>query len=117
MRSGLIHMVAGEDLAKGRLVKISGATVVYNDAADTTPIGVTMDAVESGAEISILRTNHEGTLDVCVIDGASVTAGCSLYTAADGKFATTDTGSATIRGIAIGGAAATNALVEILFLV
>jgi predicted RecA/RadA family phage recombinase len=117
MRNGLIHMTAGEDLAKGRLVKISGATVVYNDEADTTPIGVTMDAVESGAEISILRTNHEGTLDVCVLDGNLVTAGCTLYTSDDGKMATVNGGAATVRGIAIGGAAAANALVEVLFLV
>jgi hypothetical protein len=117
MREGLFFITAGEDLAKGRLVKISGATVVYNDTTDTTPVGVTMDAAESGAAISILPVTHIGTMDVCVTDGAGVTAGCSLYTDEDGKLCTTDGGSATIRAIAIGGAAAANALVEVFYLV
>lgn len=78
---GPITLVAGEALAADRFVKLSASTAVYADAGDE-PIGITMEAVASGAQVpvdlmtgAVRRVTASKALSAC---GA-------IYCAADGK--------------------------------
>jgi hypothetical protein len=112
MKDGNLFMIAGETLGRNRLVKISGATVVYNDAADTTPLFVTAHSCNSGSTVELISTHTDGTIDVCL--SGTCTAGANLYTAADGKLSTTSAG-ATLRAVAVEAGVA-GQLVEVVFL-
>lgn len=112
MRDGNLYMTAGEELGKNRLVKISGSTVVYNDAADTTPLFVTANSCDSGASVELISTHTDGTINVCL--SGTCSAGSNLYTAADGKLSTTSAG-ATLRAVAVEAGVA-GQLVEVVFL-
>lgn len=78
---GPFTMVAGEALAADRFVKISTSTVVYADAGDE-PIGITGEAVASGAAVSVYPL--KGTIER-VTASKALSAGGAIYVANDGK--------------------------------
>ncbi|MDD4980694.1 MAG: DUF2190 family protein [Candidatus Omnitrophica bacterium] len=92
--NGVKTFTAGEALARARRVKLSsgyGTQVEYADAADDY-IGVTLEAAASGEPVAVkLKRNSEGTVEVEA--SGIITAGATIYGAADGKVSTSSTGT------------------------
>lgn len=89
---GPITETTAEAVASFRLVKRSGATIVYADAGDE-PIGITTDVAASGKEVGVYLL--KGTVEK-VTAGATITNGAALYVANDGKV------SSSVNGKQIG---------------
>ena len=79
---GPLTGTAGEDLAIFRRVKLSAGTLVYADAGEAH-IGVTIDAVDSGAPVAYLPVNWPGVIQMTA--AGAITAYADIYGAADGK--------------------------------
>lgn len=78
---GAFTLISGEALEKGRFVKLSAGTAVYADAGDE-PIGITSEAVASGAAVAIYPM--KGTIEAVVTAGIYAV-GTAIYVANDGK--------------------------------
>lgn len=100
--SGIRTFTAGEALAAHRLVKLSDAnTVSYADAGEQA-IGVTRNAVASGAVVAVFMLGGKpGT--ITVTGNGSISVNALVYPDADGKVSATATGQAI--GVALNGAA------------
>lgn len=99
---------AGAALAARRRVKLSGASVVYaGDEEDA--IGVTEFAVALGEDVTIRLINTGGTFEVEA--AGAITAGGSVYAAADGKVEATGTNA---KGAALEAATADGDIIECL---
>jgi len=111
-KDGVKTFTAGEDLAKGRRVKLSsgsGTQVEYADAADDY-IGVTLAAADSGDSVPVaLKRAYPGTVEVEA--AAAISAGATIYGAADGKVGTTSSGTDKF-GVALEAASAAGAVIE-----
>lgn len=113
--SGRRTLLAGEDLAANRRVKIESGTVttppevVYADAGEQH-IGVTEFAASDGDPVTIRLITAPGTVEISAADSFSV--GATLYGAANGQISDTSSGSAL--GIAAEAATAQNDLVEVM---
>ena len=111
--SGYRTFTAGEALAAPRRVKIKSGTtttppeVMYADAGEQH-IGVTQQAVASGAAVAVRLRTVPGTCEMTAADAFAV--GATLYGAADGKVSDTSSGSAI--GQAIAAASADGSIVE-----
>jgi hypothetical protein len=106
-----INMIAGEDLARYRRVKLSGSTAVYADQADSSSyIGVTLEDAADGAPVSVALKGAYQTFKCVAADTFSAAA--TIYAAADGKVSDTSSGNAI--GTAIDAATAANDVVEVL---
>lgn len=101
---------AGEDLAIFRRVKFDGTNVVYADAGEVD-IGITQEAVSSGDPVTIALKTPGRTFIMTAAEALS--AGASLYGAADGKIADTSTGTA--MGEALEAATADGDQIECLY--
>ena len=80
-----IFMVAAEDLAINRLVKVVSGTefdVVYADAGDRS-IGVTVAPADNNKDIPIELFTYGGTLKV--VAAGTIAVGAEVYSANDGK--------------------------------
>lgn len=112
--NGVKTFTAGEALAAYRRVKLSsgsGTQVEYADAADNF-IGVTQDAAASGEAVPVkLKRAAPGTFEVEA--GVNVTAGATLYGAADGKVGIASTGNDKF-GYALEAAVSTGGVIEAL---
>ncbi len=104
--NGFKAFAAGAALAAYRVVKINAAgAVVYPAAFADRTVGVTQNAVASGANVTVKLWNAPGTFKVTA--GVAVTAadgGQTIYhsgTAADGKVRITDGGSQHLLGVAL----------------
>jgi hypothetical protein len=111
--SGYRTFTAGEALAGYRRVKIKPATsatppeVVYADAGEQH-IGVTQQAVASGAAVAVRLRTVPGTCEMTAAEAFAV--GAVLYGADDGKVQDTSAGSAI--GQAVEAATADGDIVE-----
>lgn len=110
LNEGPITITAGEALAKRRLVKPSGSSVIYADAGDEF-IGVTEYAIASAAKGAIREKNQGGKFEVTA--AAAITAGAMIYPAADGKVSMVPTGKAI--GFALQAATAAGDIIEAVF--
>jgi len=111
--TGVLMMIAGEDLAEFRRVKMSSTTnrtVVYADAGEDF-IGVTQAGVSDGDRVAVRMTNAGGTLKM-VASAAISTRNSALYGAADGKVSGTAAGDAI--GYALDTASGNGAVIEVL---
>jgi len=94
MDTGVITLLAGEDLEARRRVKFDGATqdsIVYADAGEPC-IGVTQAAADSGDRVAVkLIANSQGTFEVEASGATSINA--ILYGSDDGKVAETVAGT------------------------
>ncbi|HUW18261.1 MAG TPA: hypothetical protein VMW16_03080 [Sedimentisphaerales bacterium] len=79
---GPITGPAGEDLEADRLVRISAGKFVYCDAAEE-PVGITLNAVLSGAKVAVHPINAGGIAKVT--GSKDIAAGAAIYPATDGK--------------------------------
>ncbi len=91
---GIKTFTATEALATGRRVKLSsgsGTAVEYADAADDY-IGVTIKeaAIDEAVPVALKR-NYAGTVEITA--AGAITAGATIYGAADGKVWTASTGN------------------------
>ena len=98
---------AGEALAKRRLVKLSGSTIIYADAGDEF-IAVTEYAIANAAKGSCRGKQANGTFELTA--AAAITAGKAIYPAADGKVSMVPTGKSI--GFALEAATADGDLIE-----
>jgi hypothetical protein len=101
-------------LAK-RLVKLDGATVVYNTATATDdPIGVTEFNVAANGDAGIRMLCSDETQEITAAGVIAV--GDDVYAAADGKVQTLPAGNGTYRrvGKALEAATADGDIIEIL---
>ena len=89
---GPITETTGEAVAAFRLVKRSGATIVYADAGDE-PIGITTDVAAITKQVAVRLL--KGTVEK-VTAGATISNGAAIYVAADGKV------SSSVNGKQIG---------------
>lgn len=79
--AGPLTLPAGEDLAAERLVLISAGTYIYADGGEQ-PVGVTKQAVLSGADVAIELLMGQ----VLKVTGSkSISAYTAVYTTTDGK--------------------------------
>lgn len=81
INNGPFTLTSGEALAAARLVKISSSTAIYADAGDE-PIGITTEAVASGA-LSAIRPLNGGIQTVTA--SKAISSGAAIYAANDGK--------------------------------
>lgn len=101
--------LVGEDVARRRLVKLSGSTVVYADAGDDY-IAVSEYAIPDGTRGTCREKNYNGTQEVTA--SAAILAGAVIYVADDGKVSSVPAGKAI--GFALEAASADGALIEAL---
>ena len=112
--SGVKTFTAGEALEAARRVKLSsgyGDQVEYADAADDY-VGVTLAAAAAGAEIAVkLKRCSQGSVEVEA--SVAITAGATIYGAADGKVSASSTGTDKF-GKALEAASGSGAIIEAL---
>ncbi|HUX16783.1 MAG TPA: hypothetical protein VMW52_09950 [Phycisphaerae bacterium] len=102
---------AGEALAIFRRVKFSAGTVVYADQSDSSGyIGITQEAVASGASVAVALKGRGRSYKAVAADSFAVAA--TLYAADDGMVS--DSASGNQIGTALEAATALNDVVEIL---
>lgn len=110
--TGIKTFTAGEALAAARRVKLSsgsGTQVEYADAADDY-IGVTVGAAAINEPVAVaLKRNYMGTVEIEA--SAAVTAGATIYGAADGKVGVASTGNDKF-GKALEAASGDGAIIE-----
>lgn len=110
--NGVKTFVAGEALEAHRRVKLStgyGDQVEYADAADDY-IGVTLAAAASGEQVAVkLKRASQGTVEVEA--AGTITAGATIYGAADGKVSSASTGTDKF-GKALEAASGSGAIIE-----
>ncbi|MCK5057092.1 MAG: DUF2190 family protein [Candidatus Aminicenantes bacterium] len=109
---GIITRTATEALAAARRVKLtsgSGTAVEYADAADDY-IGVTTAAAVIGGVVPVaLKRANPGTVEITA--AAAITAGATIYGAADGKVSTISS-STDKYGVALEAASGDGAVIE-----
>ena len=101
-------MTSGETLATLRRVKISGSTVIYADATDYG-IGVNQAVVGTSGDEATIRLDCAGSLKMTALN--AISAGATVYAAADGKIAASGT---IILGTALEASTANNDVIEVL---
>jgi hypothetical protein len=110
--NGVKTFTAGEALERARRVKLStgyGNQVEYADAADDY-VGVTLEAAASGEPVALkLKGASAGTVEVEA--SAAITAGVTIYGAADGKVSASSTGTDKF-GKALEAASGSGAVIE-----
>lgn len=113
---GVLTLLAGAALAAHVRVKVSSGTTtdpveVVAAGAGEACIGVTEYAAASGDPVAIRPVNMSGSQRVTA--SAAIGRGASFYGAANGKIATTVSGS--IQGVALEAATADGDVIEVLF--
>lgn len=108
---GIKTFTAGEALEAYRRVKLSSGTegqVEYADSADDF-IGVTLEAVASGAPVAVKLKNAAGTVEIEA--AGAITVNTIIYGADDGKVQLASTGNNKF-GRSLEAASASAAVIE-----
>ncbi len=104
-------LIAGEALEQYRQVRLSAAkTVVYCDEGEA-PLGVTLEKVANGENVSVKMVNHSGTVEIEA--AGAIAAAAVVYSKDDGKVDDAE-GSGLPCGIAIKAASGAASVVEVL---